>query len=217
MAQFGGDIGIFQQFMGAAQQAGGRSVLLQTAALAAAAAAALAVFDLDMADLPAGAMDSGQQVALHNHAAAHTGTQGDKHHILTALASSLAHLAQCRGIGVIEDLDRQLTQGTELFRHVKAAPLIQIDAGLDIAVVEHRPRHSHAYPRHFIGYDTLFRHLAQQRQGNVGQQVFAVVFTAGRDLPFLQQTAGTIKQPQLNRGPSQINSKRVFFHGLLLS
>ena len=80
-----------------------------------------------MADLCAGAVGAVEQTALHNDAAADTGTQGGEDHVLTALSAALPEFAHGSHVGVVAGLHGETGEGSQFLGDVKHAPA-QVDA-----------------------------------------------------------------------------------------
>ena len=79
-----------------------------------------------MADFRAGAVGAVEQVALHDDAAAHTGTQGDEHHVITALAAALPEFAQGGHVGIVAGLYGEAREPAQFFGYIEDTPA-QID------------------------------------------------------------------------------------------
>lgn len=186
--------------------------MLQTAVLSAAAGGLLHVLYLDVSDLAARTVNTGNQLAIDDDSAAHAGPKRHKHHVFMAFSAAGAHFAQRRRIGVVDDLYRQLAQLGKLLRHVKAAPLIEVDARLYIAVVEYRARDAHSDALHIPGADILFRQLTEQRQRNIRQQIRAAIFCPCGNFPFFHQCSAALEQAQLDGRPAEVHAKRVWLH-----
>lgn len=215
LAHQGGGIRGGQPPPGLPNHPGGRGVLLQAALFAAAAGHSLGGIDLDVADLAAGAVDAGQQFTVHNDATAHAGAQGDKHHIGIALAAAQPHLTQGGCIGVVDHLDRAAAQGTQRPGGV-AAPALEIDAGLDKAILQHCAGDAQANARHLGDGNPAFLLLRLQSGGNVGQNLRSGVGGAGGNLPLVQQFALQSEQAQLDGGTAQVNTEYILLHGSVL-
>ena len=110
------------KLLGDADNAGGGAILLGAAPLAAAALVGFVTVQGDVADFAAGAVDTVDNLATHDDAAADTGTQGGEDHVLAALAAALPGFAQRGHIGVIAGSDGQAGQTAQNFGNVDDTP-----------------------------------------------------------------------------------------------
>ena len=136
-AQRGGGVTGVKIVFAQTDNAGGRAVLLNTAVLTAVAGDGFVGVYYQVADFRAGAMSAMEKLALYHNAAAHTGAQGDEHHVLAALAAAFPELAQSGYVGIVACLHRKTGALGQSLGNVEYPPA-QVDAFVDHALGVYR-------------------------------------------------------------------------------
>ena len=155
-----------------------------------------------------------EQTAVQDDAAANAGTQGDKDHVIAALAAALPVFPQGRHVGIVSGLDGEARHFGQGIGDVKDPPA-QVDALIHHAAAVHRPGNADADAQNGGGVYIVLLPIALDRGGNVRQNVGTLVIGDRGNLPLIQHGPVFVKVGDLDGGAAQINAKTVF-HGAYL-
>ena len=208
-AQGGSSLGGSQMVSGQPGDAGGRAVLLYAAVLAAVAGDGFFGVEHHVADLCAGTVGAMEQIAADDDAAANTGAQGDKNHVLTAGTAALPVFAQGGNVGIIAGLYGKAGEVGQSLGNVEHAPA-QIDALVDHTLAVNRTGHADTQAQNGFCGDAVLCQIVLDGSCDVGQDLCAAVCGDGGDFPLVQHGAQFVKVGDLHGGAAQIDAKTVF-------
>ena len=211
--QSGGFSALCQHTLCQTDNAIGGGILLQTAVLTAGAGNGLSRLYRNVAEFSGAAIASGDNSAVHHHAAAHAGSQRDHDGTAPALAAALPQFAQGGHIGIIAcghigDLRQQVVHS--LFQ-VQHAPT-QIHAFMHREISVHRSGNTDANAFYVLCRNGSFRHLFLNGRGDIRQNGLSAVFCSGGDFPLVQQISLRSKETHFHRGAAHVYAKCIRFH-----
>ena len=189
-------------------QGGGGGIRLPAAA--AAAGAGLAVqHQQAVAHLAAGAAQSGDDLAVHDDAAAHAGAQGDEHHVAAAHGGTRHRLRQRGAVGIVAEAGGQaevLRQHTA-HRHIEPAQVIGADHHAPLGVAGTRGAHTDggAVP----GRQARLVQCQLHGAAHVRHHLLRRTAGSGGDAGLRDQVIAAVHHAHGDVGPAQINADAI--------
>ena len=162
-----------------------------------------------MTDLTAGTGGAVDRLTVNDNAAANTGTQGNQHHGLIALAAALPAFAQGSHSCVVTSNNSHTQQRLQSFLHAEMTPAQVIAAGHDALVVD-GTGNADTHAQDVLPADVIFFHVLQNSRSNIRQDVLAFLCGIGGDFPLMKHCTGLIKVGQLDGSTAQVNTETIF-------
>ena len=168
-----------------------------------------------MADLAAGTVSAVEELAFNDDAAADTGAQSGKDHVVAALAAALPEFAQSGNVCVVTGLYGETGELGQLLGDVEHTPA-QVNALVHNALCVDGAGNADAQTQNVLGINAAAVDVMLHGSGDIGQDLRAVVFGDGGDLPLVDHGAVFVKVSDLDGGAAKVNAEAIFHIGTLL-
>ena len=170
---------------------------------------------LDMAQLTGSAEGTVEDPSVQDHRTADRGPDGDHHSAFVPLPSALPIFTKSRSLCVVFHTDvLDPGQLTHFIPDIFILPA-QIDGQGNKAPVQDRSGYVDPDAADFRPPDVSQLQNAFHGIFHIGKDKGSVVSQPGRDLPVFNQFTIFVKQAQLYRCSSDINTEQIFFHNTL--
>ena len=166
---------------------------------------------MDMADLSACTMGSGNDLSVDDDSAADSGSECYHNNIVVAGSAALPHLTESCHIGIISGFYRQTCKLLQFFLQLYITPVKVYGTDHGTILVD-RSRNTNSHTGNGVAGDPFFLNLRIDGSSHIRKDVHAVIFRSCGDLPLIQDVTFYTEKTAFYSSSSNINTKTIFFH-----
>ena len=152
-----------------------------------------------------------QNLTAKDNAAAYTGSKCNKYHVLEALSTTAPHLTKSCYICIITSLYSKSCQTTKNFFYIHDVPA-KVDCLEYNAFIIYRSWYTDTDTCYFVFCNILLCHLVQNGLGYVRENILAILFCSGNDLPLILHISFQVKKTELYSCASYIDTETILIH-----